>query len=337
MPPGLYFRTKGIRMGNYLARRSLQAIPLLIVISMVVFALLQATPGGPLARFENDPTINEADLKALRQKYGLDDPIPVRYIKWVGSLVRLDFGNSYITQQPVLEIIGERLPNTLRLMATAFIVTLLLSIPIGIISAIKQYSIFDHVVTSIAFAGQSIPIFWFGLLLIIVFYSKLRSPWSGGPLFPAGGIYSLDQQGNFWDGLWHMFLPITMLSLAWISWYTRFLRSSMLETINQDYIRTARAKGLREIWTILKHAFPNAVIPLITLIALDLPTLFAGAVYTETIFSWPGMGRLFFQSATRRDYPVLMAVVMITAVLIVFSNLLADFVYALVDPRIRYE
>jgi peptide/nickel transport system permease protein len=323
-------------MGNYLARRSLQAIPLLIVISMVVFALLQATPGGPLARFENDPTINEADLKALRQKYGLDDPIPVRYLKWVGSLVRLDFGNSYITQQPVLEIIGERLPNTLRLMATAFIVTLLLSIPIGIISAIKQYSIFDHVVTSIAFAGQSIPIFWFGLLLIIVFYSKLKSPWSGGPLFPAGGIYSLDQQGNFWDGLWHMFLPITMLSLAWISWYTRFLRSSMLETINQDYIRTARAKGLREIWTILKHAFPNAVIPLITLIALDLPTLFAGAVYTETIFSWPGMGRLFFQSAMRRDYPVLMAVVMITAVLIVFSNLLADFVYALVDPRIRY-
>jgi len=324
-------------MGNYLARRSLQAIPLLIVISMVVFALLQATPGGPLARFENDPTINEADLKALRQKYGLDDPIPVRYIKWVGSLVRLDFGNSYITQQPVLEIIGERLPNTLRLMATAFIVTLLLSIPIGIISAIKQYSIFDHVVTSIAFAGQSIPIFWFGLLLIIVFYSKLKSPWSGGPLFPAGGIYSLDQQGNFWDGLWHMFLPITMLSLAWISWYTRFLRSSMLETITQDYIRTARAKGLREIWTILKHAFPNAVIPLITLIALDLPTLFAGAVYTETIFSWPGMGRLFFQSAMRRDYPVLMAVVMITAVLIVFSNLLADFVYALADPRIRYE
>jgi peptide/nickel transport system permease protein len=323
-------------MGNYLARRSLQAIPLLIIISMVVFALLQATPGGPLARFENDPTINEADLKALRQKYGLDDPIPVRYLKWVGSLVRLDFGNSYITQQPVLEIIGERLPNTLRLMATAFIVTLLLSIPIGIISAIKQYSIFDHVVTSIAFAGQSIPIFWFGLLLIIVFYSKLKSPWSGGPLFPAGGIYSLDQQGNFWDGLWHMFLPITMLSLAWISWYTRFLRSSMLETINQDYIRTARAKGLREIWTILKHAFPNAVIPLITLIALDLPTLFAGAVYTETIFSWPGMGRLFFQSAMRRDYPVLMAVVMITAVLIVFSNLLADFVYALVDPRIRY-
>jgi peptide/nickel transport system permease protein len=174
-------------------------------------------------------------------------------------------------------------------------------------------------------------------MLIIIFYSTLENPWTGGPLFPPGGLFSLDKQGDFWDGLWHMVLPVTMLSLAWVSWYTRFIRSSMLDVIHQDYIRTARAKGLRQALVNLRHALPNATIPLVTLIALDLPTLFAGAVYTETIFSWPGMGRLFFQSALRRDYPVLMAVIMITAVLIVFSNLLADVLYAYLDPRIRYD
>lgn len=324
-------------MTQYIFRRSLQAIPLLLAISMIVFALLQITPGGPLARYENDPTITAADLEVIRQQLGLDDPLPVRYLRWLGSVVRLDFGESYNTHQPVTEMIMERLPNTLRLMTTAFVVTLLLAIPIGVISAVKQYSLFDHVVTLVAFAGQSLPIFWFGLLLIIIFYVTLENPATGESLFPAGGMYSLDHQGEFWDGVWHMVLPVSMLSLAWVSWYTRFLRSSMLDTIRQDYVRTARAKGLRERGVIFRHAFPNATIPLITLIALDLPTLFAGAVFTETIFSWPGMGRLFFQSALRRDYPVLMAVVMITAVLIVFSNLLADVIYAFLDPRIRYD
>ena len=324
-------------MTTYLIRRTLQAIPLLLLISVVIFALLQITPGGPLARFENDPTISAQDLNNIRERMGLDDPIPVQYGRWMAGVLRGDLGNSYITNQPVLEMIRERLPNTLKLMATAFGVTLIIAVPIGIISAVKQYSIFDHLVTSIAFAGQSIPIFWFGLVLILVFYVTLENPWTGGPLFPSGGIYSLDKQGDFLDGLWHMVLPVTMLSLAWVSWYTRFLRSSMLDVMHQDYVRTARAKGLRERLVHLRHAFPNAAIPMITLIALDLPALFSGAVFTETIFSWPGMGRLFFQSALRRDYPVLMAIVMFTAVLIVFSNLLADLVYALLDPRIRYE
>ena len=234
-------------------------------------------------------------------------------------------------------MIAERLPNTFRLMLPAFILTLLMAAPIGIISAIKQYSFFDHLVTTFTFAGQSIPIFWFGLLLIIFFYGKATNPWTGEHLFPPGGIYSLDKQGDFWDGLWHMVLPVSMLSLAWVSWYTRFLRTSMLDTIRQDYIRTARAKGLTKLKVYLKHALPNAIMPMITLVTLDLASLFAGAVYTETIFSWPGMGRLFYQSALRRDYPVLMAVVMITAVLIVFSNLLADILYAYADPRIRYD
>ncbi|MCA9901323.1 MAG: ABC transporter permease, partial [Anaerolineales bacterium] len=201
----------------------------------------------------------------------------------------------------------------------------------------KQYSWFDHLVTAVAFAGQSVPIFWFGLILILVFYSTLENPTTGGPLFPAGGINSLDMDGDFWDGVWHLVLPVTMLSLAWMSWYTRFLRGSMLEIIHQDYVRTARAKGLVEYLVIGRHALINALIPLVTLVALDLPALFAGAVFTETIFSWPGMGRLFYQSALRRDYPVLMAVIMMTAVLIILCNLIADMVYGYLDPRIRYE
>ncbi len=324
-------------MSRHILRRSLQAIPLLLFISMVVFALVQMAPGGPLARFENDPTVSEIDMQNIRRRLGLDDPLPVRYAKWLASILTGDLGESYVTHQPVQEMIAERLPNTLRLMVIAFAVTLLLAVPIGILSALRQYSLFDHAMTSIAFAGQSIPIFWFGLVLILVFYVTVENPQTGGPLFPSGGLYSLDKQGDFWDGLWHLVLPVTMLSLAWVSWYTRFVRSSMLEVIHQDYIRTARAKGLREFLVNFRHAFPNATIPVVTLIALDIPTLFAGAIYTETIFSWPGMGRLFFQSALRRDYPVLMAIIMITAVLIVISNLLVDIVYAYLDPRVRYD
>jgi peptide/nickel transport system permease protein len=324
-------------MVNYILRRLLQAIPLLVLISVIVFAMLRLAPGGPLARFENDPTISAADLNRIRQQMGLDEPLPVQYGKWVSAMLRGDMGESYVSHQPVTEMIADRLPKTLRLMSVAFVVTLLIAIPVGVIAAVKKYSLFDHLVTTIAFAGQSVPIFWFGLILILVFYVTLENPWVGGPLFPSGGIYSLDKEGEFWDGVWHLVLPVAMLSLAWVSWYTRFLRSSMLDVIHQDYVRTARSKGLREFWVISYHALANALIPLVTLIALDLPALFAGAVFTETIFSWPGMGRLFYQSALRRDYPVLMAVVMITAVLIVLSNLIADIIYGYLDPRIRYE
>ena len=324
-------------MTKFILRRTLQALPLIFLISVIVFALLQLTPGGPLARFENDPTISEADLQGLRQKLGLDEPIYVRYGRWLVDILHADFGDSYITHQPVSEMIAERLPNTLRLMIPAFILTILLAVPLGIFSAIRQYSIFDHLTTTFAFAGQSIPIFWFGLMLIIFFYGRMTNPWTGANLFPPGGINSLDKSGDLLDSLWHMILPVSMLSLAWVSWYSRFLRTSMLDVIRQDYIRTARAKGLALVKVYWQHAFPNAIIPMITLIALDVSTLFAGAVYTETIFSWPGMGRLFYQSALRRDYPVLMAIVMITAVLIIFSNLLADILYAYFDPRIRYD
>ena len=324
-------------MANYIIRRLIQAVPLLLLISIIIFGLLRLTPGGPLARFENDPTISQEDLNRIRAEMGLDDPIPVQYGRWLSATLKGDFGESYTAHRPVIEMITERLPNTLKLMSVAFAVTLLVAIPVGVISAVKQYSWFDHLVTAVAFAGQSVPIFWFGLILILVFYSTLENPTTGGPLFPAGGINSLDMDGDFWDGVWHLVLPVTMLSLAWMSWYTRFLRGSMLEIIHQDYVRTARAKGLVEYLVIGRHALINALIPLVTLVALDLPALFAGAVFTETIFSWPGMGRLFYQSALRRDYPVLMAVIMMTAVLIILCNLIADMVYGYLDPRIRYD
>ncbi|MAT96750.1 MAG: diguanylate cyclase [Anaerolineaceae bacterium] len=324
-------------MANYILRRLIQAVPLLLLISIIIFALLRLTPGGPLARFENDPTISQQDLNRIRAQMGLDDPLPVQYGRWLIATLQGDFGESYTARRPVIEMIAERLPNTLRLMSVAFVTTLVIAVPVGVISAVKKYSWFDHIVTTVAFAGQSVPIFWFGLILILVFYSTLENPWSGGSLFPSGGISSIDEGGDFLDSVWHMVLPVAMLSLAWVSWYTRFLRGSMLEVIHQDYVRTARAKGLRERWVIGRHALINALIPLVTLVALDLPALFAGAVFTETIFSWPGMGRLFYQSALRRDYPVLMAVIMMTAVLIILSNLIADIVYGYLDPRIRYD
>lgn len=324
-------------MANYILRRLIQSIPLLLLISVIIFALLRLTPGGPLARFENDPTISQQDLNRIRADMGLDDPLPLQYGRWLSATLKGDLGESYTAHRPVSEMIAERLPNTLKLMSVAFIFTLMIAIPIGVLSAVKKYSWFDHIATTFAFAGQSVPIFWFGLILILIFYSTLNNPFTGGPLFPAGGVNSLDKEGDFLDGAWHMVLPVVMLSLAWISWYTRFLRGSMLEVIHEDYVRTARAKGLKEHWVIGRHALTNALIPLVTLIALDLPALFAGAVFTETIFSWPGMGRLFYQSALRRDYPVLMAVIMMTAVLIIAFNLIADVVYGYLNPRIRYD
>lgn len=281
--------------------------------------------------------LSPQDLERARKQLGLDDPVYVQYVKWLRRVIRGDLGESLMTRRPVTTEILERLPRTFYLMGTAFLVTLVLAIPIGIIAAVKQYSLFDHTVTTIAFMGQSIPIYWLGLILILIFYSTLTNPFTGQPLFPPGGMSTLGAEFSILDRLWHLVLPVTMLSFSWVAWYSRYLRASMLEVIHQDYVRTARAKGLREQAVIVRHAFPNAAIPLVTLMALDLPLLFSGALFTEVIFSWPGMGRLFYDAAERRDYPLLMSIIMITSVLIVLSNLLADVLYALLDPRIRYR
>lgn len=324
-------------MIRYAVRRLLESVPLLLVVSALVFGMLQASPGGPLAQLERDPTITQADIDRLMHERGLDDPWAVQYLRWIRDALTGDLGRSLQTGRPVATEILERLPNTLVLVGVAFAVTLALAVPIGVLSAVRPYSAFDHVVTTLAFMGISIPIFWFGLLLILVFYVALSNPVGGGPLFPAGGMYSTGREADLANRIWHLVLPVTMLASTWVAWYTRFLRASMLDVLSLDYVRTARSKGLAERRVIFRHALRNAAMPLITLIGLDLPMLFSGALFTETIFSWPGMGRLFYQSASRRDYPVLMAIVMFTSVLIIVSNLLADLAYALVDPRITYD
>jgi peptide/nickel transport system permease protein len=246
-----------------------------------------------------------------------------------------DWGYSIKFRRPVSDMIAERLPATLLLFGVGFIIMLLFAIPIGVYSAIKPYSFFDTIITTFTFAGQSVPVYWLGLLLIVIFY--LNNPFSDRPLFPAGGMYTIGREGDPLDLAWHLVLPVTALSFGYVAWYSRFLRASMRDTLNEDYIRTARAKGLTRRQVNFRHALRNALLPLVTLMALDLPTVFGGAVFIETIFSWPGMGRLFWDAAKGRDYPILLAVMMIYAALTLLFNLLADILYGFLDPRIRYD
>lgn len=324
-------------MTRYLFRRLAESLPLLLAVSVLVFTLLQASPGSPLAQLERDPSITQADIARLMEERGYNDPWLVQYGRWLSGAVRGDFGASLQTGRPALTEVLTRVPNTLVLVGTAFVVTLLLAIPVGVLSAVRQYSLFDHIVTTLTFMGQSVPIFWLGLLLIMVFYLGLSNPFTGGPLFPAGGMYTLGQEDVISNRIWHLVLPVVMLSSTWVAWYTRFLRASMLDVLALDYVRTAHAKGAAPRTVTFRHALRNAAMPLITLIGLDLPLLFSGALFTETIFSWPGMGRLFYQSALRRDYTVLMVIIVFTSVLIIIANLLADLAYAAVDPRITYD
>lgn len=324
-------------MRTYALRRLLQTIPILFIISILLFLMVRAAPGGPLTAARRNPNISKEQIEAIEEKLGLNDPLPVQYGRWLGSMLRGDMGDSIKFRRPVADMIGERVPNTLLLVGASFLVTLLVAIPIGILSARKPYSLFDYSMTTITFIGQAIPVYWLGLGLIVIFYVTIKNPFTGVPLFPVGGMNTRGQEGNLLDMLWHMVLPVSALSLGWIAWYSRFLRSSMLDVLHEDYVRTARAKGLAERGVYYKHALQNAILPLVTLIALDLPSLFAGALFVETIFSWPGMGRLFWDAAKGRDYPVLLGVVMLTAVLIIVCNIIADLAYGWLNPQVKYE
>jgi peptide/nickel transport system permease protein len=324
-------------MRTYALRRILQTIPILLIISVLLFFMVRAAPGGPLTAARRNPNITEEQIQKLEEQLGLNRPLPVQYAEWVGDMLRGDMGQSIKFRRPVAEMIGERIPNTLLLVGISFLVTLLVALPVGILSARKPYSLFDYIATTITFMGQSLPVYWLGLGLIMIFYVTLKNPFNGNPLFPGGGMNTIGKEGDFLDTLWHLALPVTALSLGWTAWYSRFLRSSMLDVLHEDYIRTARAKGVTDRYVYYKHALRNAVLPLVTLIALDLPSLFAGALFVETIFSWPGMGRLFWDAARGRDYPVLLGVVMITAVFIISANILADLAYGLLDPQVKYE
>ncbi len=321
-------------MGRYLIRRLAQAVPLLVGISILVFGMLQMTPGGPLARGESPGRSGRAtaeQLQRLRDRYGLDDPLPVQYINWAKDLVRGDWGTSFNTGRPVLALIGERLQTTLLLTGLSFAATLLLAFPIGILSAVKQHSAFDYVATGISFLGIAIPSFWLALMLLYLFAFSLG--W-----LPSVGLTDARQQ---YDGLAavadrarHLVLPVSVLALASTAGLTRYVRSAMLDAIGQDYVRTARSKGLRERFVVAGHALKNAAIPIVTVVALEIPDLFIGAVITESVFAISGMGRLFIESANLRDYPVLMGILLIASVLVIASNLVADLIYGRLDPRI---
>jgi len=346
-------------MGQYIVRRLLQAIPMLLIVSILLFALVNLAPGGPLSQYSRSRRMTAERAAALKRQFGLDKPLAVQYIVWlVGNdwmaidtdgngitdsygtrkgVLRGDFGFSYNTREPVLNEIFDRLPNTIYLMTVTLIVVGIVAIPVGIISAVKQYSKFDLTATTLSFMGQAIPEFWLGLLLILFFYAILENPFTGESLFPPGGMYTIGEDFSIWDRIHHLILPVTMGMVGWVAWYSRFLRSSMLDVKNQDYMRTARAKGASERKVLYKHGLKNALIPLVTMFALDFPYIFAGSLYVEIIFSWPGMGRLYYNAATARDYPILLAVLIIGAVIILISNLLADIGYAFLDPRVRFD
>lgn len=324
-------------MSTYIFRRLLYAGPVLLLISVCVFAIMEMAPGDPVRRIARRPgALSSTQMQNLRKEYGLDDAILVRYLKWLGHAMQGDLGYSFATRRPVVKEILDRLPNTVVLMVVAFVIVVILSVPIGIISAVKQYSMFDIVITTLAFIGQAIPTYWLGSMLIFLFHGLLTSPFSSGPLLPIGGVSSWGSTFNLLDRLKHMILPVATLAFGWVSVYTRFLRSSALDVLHQDYITVARAKGLPEQIVLLRHVFKNAALPLVTVIALDLPAILAGALYVEIIFSWPGVGRLFYNAAKLRDYPLLMAVAMMISTAIVLCNLLADIAYAYLDPRVRF-
>jgi peptide/nickel transport system permease protein len=321
-------------MARYAARRLIEAVPLLLLVSIILFAIIQLT-GDPLAAYTVDATLTGEDIARLRQHYGLDQPVPVQYLRWLGNMLTGNWGTSFVSNLPVADLIGQRLPNTLLLVGSSYSIILTVAIVLGVYTAVHQYSLADNVVTTIAFIGISIPSFWLGLLLLIFFAVQMRS--LGLPYFPAGGMYDLAVGPTVPQVLWHLVLPSITLATVVTAGYIRYIRASMLEVIGHDYVRTARAKGLAERVVLRRHAFKNAAIPLVTLMGLDLPRFLSGAVVVESIFAWPGMGRLFWEEAQRTDIPVLMAVLVFSSAMVVIGNLLADVGYAYLDPRIRYR
>jgi peptide/nickel transport system permease protein len=316
-------------MITYIVRRTLMAIPLLFGITILSFGIIQIAPGDPTALMI-DPMIRDKDLEAYKELYGLNDPIYIQYLKWVGNMIQGNFGDSLIRQGvAVNELIMARLPNTLLLMLVSTILAILISIPIGIISATKQNSLTDYTFTFFSFLGIATPNFWIGLVLIM--FLSVHLGW-----FPTGGVATLNEPFSIWDRIHHLILPSIVLATADVAGLTRYIRSSMLDVLRQDFIRTARAKGFKQKKVVYKHGLRNGLIPVITIFGLMLPSFIGGSVVVEKIFGWPGIGMLFFDAAFQRDYPVIMAITVIASALVVIGNLLADILYAIFDPRIEY-
>lgn len=298
-----------------------------------MFTLIHLLPGGPEATFDN-PQLDAAGRAALRASFGLDDPVPIQYLKWIGNTLRGNFGSSFATSQPVSEILQEHFPPTLELFGWALGLALIFAILLGTISAVRQNSVTDYTITTLAYFGISMPVFLLGLFFQDLFGVTLH--W-----LPTSGTATLGVTfspfDTFLDHLLHLILPMIVLAIGFIARWSRYLRSSMIDVTKQDYMRTGRAKGVSPVPLMMQHALRNAVIPLITIVAIDFGAVAGGATITEGVFAWPGMGSLFLSSLDKRDYPVLLATLMLAATLVVTFNLVADILYAVMDPRIRYS
>jgi peptide/nickel transport system permease protein len=327
-------------MGAYILRRLVGAIPLLLGIATIIFFVLNLAPGDPLAMYFN-PNVPPEVMEQLRRNLGLDQPLHIQYFRWVTSFFRGDFGYSFAQSRPVGDIVFEALPNTLMLTGTALVLVFIVGILIGVLQAVRQYSIFDSASSVLSLFFYSMPSFWLALMLMLLFSLK-ASQWGWPISLPPTGITSVDYEylstgGKIWDRIEHLILPVGTLTLALAAGVARYTRGQMLEVVRQDFIRTARAKGLPERTVIMKHALRNSLLPVITLLGLYLPFLFSGAVFVEVIFAWPGMGRVIVDAIFQRDYPLVMATSFIFAVIVVLGNLIADVLYGVADPRIRYD
>lgn len=318
-------------MTNYIIRRLLQALVILAIISGVTFALVRLS-SDPMAQYATT-RMTTADRARIRASLGLDQPMPVQYADWIVNTLKGNWGYSFKTHLPVLTEIGSRLPNTLILMLSAEAVIVLFSLFLGVYSAVRQYSLFDNVVTAFSFVGYSMPVFFIGLGLIFIFAVDFKQ-W-GFPYLPTGADNWMQGNVTLVEWIRHLILPVVTLTAISVAGYTRYLRSSMLETMGQDYIRTARAKGLKESAVLIGHALKNASLPFVTVVGLDIPFLLGGAIVTEQVFSYPGMGRLFWERAQYGDYPVVLGVLLIVSTAVVVFQIITDVVYTFLDPRIK--
>lgn len=314
-------------MQRYLFSRAIQAALLLFFVSIVMFAILAAAPGGPAILYQQETT--EVLAAQLRERMGLNDPLHVQYVRWAGRFLQGDFGSSFSYNRPVTDLIAQRINPTLLLGAASLLVATVIGIPLGIVSALRRYSVFDYLATGVAFFGLSIPVFWFGILLIIVFSVSLGWLPSGGFERPGRGV-------SLGESLRHVVLPAIVLGTPAMAQLARFTRSSMITVMREDYVRTARSKGVGEGRVVWRHAFKNGLIPVLTILGIIVPRLFSGAAITESVFAWPGLGRLAVDSAFQRDYPVILAITIIVSAMVIVTNLVVDLLYAIVDPRIRY-
>jgi peptide/nickel transport system permease protein len=321
-------------LAKYVARRVLASVVVVLGVTAITLALMKTTSGSYVPGIDLNPSLRPEDIARLRADLGLDRPGWEWYLTWIWGVLHGDFGHSMIDGSTVMSHVADRLPNTIELTGTAILIGVLIAIPVGVIGALRHGSKTDHTMTVVSVAGFAVPQFWMGLILILIFSVTLEQ--HGLPWLPSSGAYAAVNGGDIFDRLEHLILPATVLSFFYISTWSRFIRSSMLEVLSQDYIRTARAKGMSERRVVYLHGLRNALIPLITLIGLELPGLVSGGLVVEVVFGWPGIGKLAFERALQYDYTTVMGVTFFATLLVIAGNLLADVLYGVLDPRIRY-